>query len=602
MLVSAPQDASAWFDDDTAVSPNVTFTAAGPYEFSVTVTDASGVSTTSAPGQVLEVKVDQTLTSIAVTPGAVGVLPGGTCQFSAIAYDQFEDEMANQPTFSWSDSGPGQISSSGLYTAPGVSGMLFSVTASAEGISGWVAGSADVAVNDVFYQVTNNITSNNGPDGTIVSSTLAVTNAGWIQTQWPESAVEAAVSGTVTFSDSVATYTATLPQDFNLPNPSPYGWPAYFVQFGGATYDPSTSLYTVGLSFWGVVPGNRAGLQAAACPGYQEDAYCTFTVKAESLQALTVTDHNDPTDKVTVVTSPPFVGSNDLYIAADANGNAEVNLSAAFLSCDNGADMCWEVEGTNLKGTFADPSSATDIPLHGAGDYTIDAYDSNNPSDKLYVSVQLVTLTSLFIDDASNLSNNMVIELSGKNGNQSTTTTFNVSGEDVNGNITINFTIGYEGSGPGSADLLQWEIYQPNNMKIKEPAWGNFAKSDSVNGLKLALTQTGPTYLIVWVNTDGNHMPDEDEQQLKVLIGGVNGGLNITQPLEWGRVCVATQFASLSSYEKLELADQLVDPVGGADHWGDIVSLKGDNPVKRSICLPGAGINLVAPFPRCNGH
>ena len=95
-----------------------TFTKAGSYAFQVTITDTSGLSSSSS----VSVTVNQTWTSIVVTPASSTVSEGGTQQFSASTLDQFGLAMASQPTFNWSLSGVGSLSSSGLYTAPGNTG------------------------------------------------------------------------------------------------------------------------------------------------------------------------------------------------------------------------------------------------------------------------------------------------------------------------------------------------------------------------------------------------------------------------------------------------------------------------------------------------
>jgi hypothetical protein len=84
----------------------------------------------------------QVLTSIAVSPASTSVVVGKTQQFAATALDQSGDPMNPQPTVSWSASGGGQVSGSGLFTAGSSAGGPFTVTAS----SGSVSGSATVTI------------------------------------------------------------------------------------------------------------------------------------------------------------------------------------------------------------------------------------------------------------------------------------------------------------------------------------------------------------------------------------------------------------------------------------------------------------------------
>src|SRR5262249_55613421 len=71
-----------------------TFHHAGPYTFQVTAKDAGGLTATSS----VRVTVNQTLTSIVVSPASVVVATGATRQFTATARDQFAVALTTQPT------------------------------------------------------------------------------------------------------------------------------------------------------------------------------------------------------------------------------------------------------------------------------------------------------------------------------------------------------------------------------------------------------------------------------------------------------------------------------------------------------------------------
>ena len=93
----------------------VTFNRAGAYTFQVTITDSGGLTVAST----VNVTVNQTFTSIVVSPSSVTLPDRGKKQFKAQALDQFGAALASQPNFAWSRlSGPGSISRTGLYTAP----------------------------------------------------------------------------------------------------------------------------------------------------------------------------------------------------------------------------------------------------------------------------------------------------------------------------------------------------------------------------------------------------------------------------------------------------------------------------------------------------
>lgn len=118
---------------NAAKSATATFSRAGTYTFVVTIADAAGLSTTSS----VSVTVRQTLTKITVTPATANVAVRQKLQFSATAFDQFGLALSVQPTFMWTLSGRGTLSSStGLYTAPAKTGGPYTITAKASGISG----------------------------------------------------------------------------------------------------------------------------------------------------------------------------------------------------------------------------------------------------------------------------------------------------------------------------------------------------------------------------------------------------------------------------------------------------------------------------------
>ena len=118
---------------NAAQDTTATFHEAGTYNFQVTITNAVNLSVTSN----VSVTVNQTPSSIAVSPFGATVAPGGQAQFSATAKDQFGVTMAAQPTITWSTSGRiGAINSSGLFVA-GSSQLTGAVVASSGAASGW---------------------------------------------------------------------------------------------------------------------------------------------------------------------------------------------------------------------------------------------------------------------------------------------------------------------------------------------------------------------------------------------------------------------------------------------------------------------------------
>ncbi|MGO9115563.1 MAG: carbohydrate-binding protein [Thermoguttaceae bacterium] len=96
-----------------------TFTRAGSYVFQATIANAGGLSTTSSVG----VTVNQAYSSLSVSPGSPNLTGGSTQQFTATALDQFGQPLSSQPAITWTlVSGPGTLTSGGLYTPPYASG------------------------------------------------------------------------------------------------------------------------------------------------------------------------------------------------------------------------------------------------------------------------------------------------------------------------------------------------------------------------------------------------------------------------------------------------------------------------------------------------
>jgi len=133
---------------NAAKSTTATFSQAGSYNFTVTIKDAQGLTTTAS----VAVTVDATLTSIVVSPASASVNTNATAQFSTTAYDQFGTALASQPTKTWSVAvGGGSISATGLYTAPATAGSA-TIKAAVGAISGSTAVTIVAPNLPVVYQ------------------------------------------------------------------------------------------------------------------------------------------------------------------------------------------------------------------------------------------------------------------------------------------------------------------------------------------------------------------------------------------------------------------------------------------------------------------
>jgi hypothetical protein len=124
---------------NAARATTATFTHAGTYVLTVTITDAAGLTVQSS----VTVLVNQTLTSIALTPAGPNLTAGQTQQLAVTQYDQFGNTMTTAGAVTWSlTSGGGSVSTAGLYAAPAVGGTLAVVKATV----GTLAASTNVYV------------------------------------------------------------------------------------------------------------------------------------------------------------------------------------------------------------------------------------------------------------------------------------------------------------------------------------------------------------------------------------------------------------------------------------------------------------------------
>lgn len=177
----------------------------------------------------------QTLASIVVSPQSAAMEPGSDQQFSAIAYDQYGNPMAAQPTFTWTTSGGGTIGSTGIYSAGSTPGGPFTITAT----SGSIYGVAGVSVRNV----PNAPLSLTGVGSTMLSGrvTLNWTNNSTIASGFTVQQQNGAIWSNVgTVSGTTTTFTHT-----GLAMPS--GPHVYRVMANGtggldSTYSNSTSV------------------------------------------------------------------------------------------------------------------------------------------------------------------------------------------------------------------------------------------------------------------------------------------------------------------------------------------------------------------------
>lgn len=162
---------------NAAKNTTATFSHAGSYTFTVTITDAAGLSTTSS----VNVTVGQVLSTLAVTPASVTVKAGSTQAFAASGRDQFGD--ADSVSVSWSidAGGVGTIAASGLYTAPTSGSGAATIRATSGSISATAA--VTVQANAVIGNGTG-LTGQYFSDTTLTNLAVTRTDA-TVNFTWP---------------------------------------------------------------------------------------------------------------------------------------------------------------------------------------------------------------------------------------------------------------------------------------------------------------------------------------------------------------------------------------------------------------------------------
>jgi len=165
-----------------AQSITANFLQAGSYNFTVTISDSSGLSVTSP----VTVVVQQTPTNVVVSPNSSPVVPVGlTQQFSATAMDQFGNAIGS-PTFNWAITGGGNsIDGTGNVTLGSTPGS-FTVTASdgsAQGMATIIAENFAVPAGstlDINLSATGPVTlSASGNNITAIQNGVQITLSGF---------------------------------------------------------------------------------------------------------------------------------------------------------------------------------------------------------------------------------------------------------------------------------------------------------------------------------------------------------------------------------------------------------------------------------------
>ena len=256
------------------------------------------------------------LTSVAVSPSSASVLAGATQQFTAIALDQNSNPMTPQPAFTWAVSGGGTISSSGLFTAGPTAGGPYTVSATANGMTG--TASVVVTVNTAPPVITSALTAG-GTAGFPFSYTITATNS---PTSFNATGLPAGLNPNT--STGLISGTPVAAGTYNI---------ALTASNGSGTSAPATLTLTLiaagagALEAWGYnnhgqlgdgtiternapisVPG-LSGVTAVACGAYHTIALMSDgTVKTWGFNAYGQLGIGTTTDQLSPVTVPGLSG------------------------------------------------------------------------------------------------------------------------------------------------------------------------------------------------------------------------------------------------------------------------------------------------------
>jgi hypothetical protein len=395
-VASSPINAPA-----PSISPNntsgsnaatVTFYQAGSYGFTVTITDpTNGLTTTST----VSLTVNQTLTSISVTPTAPSVYDGRTLQLTATGDDQFGNPLATQPTFVWTVK-TGSIgtvnSSSGLYAAPASGSGFDTVTAT----SGTVKSSDVVTIVAANPAVSSPAAANPSADSgtTTTLSVLAADITGdatptysWAATSIPAGAPTPAFNapsagttgvtfyqaGSYTFTATVkdptngltttSAVTVTVSQTVTTISLTPAG-PVSLAngrtrQFTAAAYDQFGNAFWVPPSFtWTVAAGSVGSVTATGLYQAPPVGTGTATVQATAGGVTGTAGVND--------TLPAWLGAGSAATWNSASGILTVTGPTSVVA-DPGTDQpVIEANGPSAAVTIS-PTAATTLQVHIGG-------------------------------------------------------------------------------------------------------------------------------------------------------------------------------------------------------------------------------------------
>lgn len=401
-----------------------TFTAAGSYDFVVTIRNTNGNSVTSN----VTVVVNQTYTGVSVTPTPTTVVSRGTRQFTASANDQFGDPMASQPAFTWTKtSGTGSIDSTGLYTAPIAAG-----TAVVTATSGAFSGTASITITNAAPTVvtptsaTPNPVTGTSTDISVLGDDIDGTEPFLIYTwssagpapvafsfngnNWAKDATAFFMKAgtytiTCTISDgALSTTSATsviVSATFSALAVTPDGTTlksGQTRQYAATAYDQFGETMTAPALTWsvtGVGSVNTTGLYTASAAG-AANVFATSGSISGSASVLTTSSAPTIATATTAATST-VIGSSVAVSVLGADDGGEGNLIYSWSVASGPASVAFSANNSNA-------SKNSTALFHAAGVYVLSATitDTNGNFVKSNVTVTVSqTATKLTLTPAT---------------------------------------------------------------------------------------------------------------------------------------------------------------------------------------------------------
>jgi hypothetical protein len=388
---------------NAAKNTTATFTKAGSYTLQVTVADQPGLSATSS----ITVTVEQTPTSIVVSPASATVNTSASQQFTASARDQFGANLATQPTFTWTTSGGGGIGSSGLFTAGAIAGGPFTVTAT----SGGVSGTASVTVASTpttIYQINAGSNSAASPftadqyvsGGTLrtISNTIAISG---ITDPAPMAVYQSERYGTSTYTlpNLTAGNSYTVRLHFAELYWTETGRRRFNVAINGATVLSSFDIYAAaGARYKAVL---REFTATANASGQIVINFTTVTDNAtiEGIEIIALAPNNPPSITTAASATPnPVVSATTSLSALGADDGGEASLIYTWATTGTPpAAVTFSANGTNA-------AKNTTATFSKAGNYTLQVTAQDQPGLTATSSVVVTvaqTLTSIVVTPSS---------------------------------------------------------------------------------------------------------------------------------------------------------------------------------------------------------